>query len=137
MAMDEIPYRYSFCKASWGMSIELIATKVNKSTFNDKYIAINEMLWISKKLDWLSDRERYYLDVGCKIQEGGELTFRDKGELIFITNVEFNPADYQEEGLAMVVAGWIEMNMGLRSKSIEVSFDKESNKYVFESSFFK
>lgn len=44
----------------------------------------------------------------------------------------FNPCDFQEEGLTAAIIGWASKAFGFEQPIINVSFQKEKNRYHFE-----
>lgn len=51
--------------------------------------------------------------------------------LIKITDIDFNPCDYQPEGLFCAVIGWASQEFDFAVPNINVEFNKNSNYYSF------
>jgi len=50
---------------------------------------------------------------------------------IRVVDILFNPTDFQEEGLAYAMAGWMAQAFGIAFVPPPVEFDKERNLYNF------
>jgi hypothetical protein len=51
--------------------------------------------------------------------------------IIEVSEVTYTPTDYQPEGMAAAMIGWVSEEFGLESPIQSVHFDKVHNKYVF------
>ena len=133
-------YTYLVCKLSWWIHIKIIAEAVkysedehSKNTFKvcdklqvkfaDKPINSNEK-FCDDDMPYLIDGLRM---VSEKIVKGSE--FSDT--LIVVHSVQFNPCDFQEEGLTAAIAEWTAVYFGFEKPIFDVSFDKKNNRYIY------
>lgn len=54
-----------------------------------------------------------------------------KSVWIAVEEVAFNEADFQVEGLSVAMIRWAEQEFGLPACEVEVSFDRDMNRYSF------
>ena len=52
--------------------------------------------------------------------------------LIVIHSVQFEPTDFQEEGLTIAIMEWVAMRLNFQMPIINVDFDKVKNRYIFD-----
>ncbi len=131
MQADSYTYKYRVCFSSWGIAIDIEAKKAFRSDSLPSYNIINDYLYVEKSLSWLSDTERYFLSKSTDLIEGSISECLNSDHIVLIQNIEFNFTDYQEEGLAMALAGWFGSYFNVGIKDIEIKFNKELNKYIF------
>jgi hypothetical protein len=51
--------------------------------------------------------------------------------IIEVNEVTYTPTDYQPEGLAAAMIGWISEEFQLEPPTWNIRFDKEANRYIF------
>jgi hypothetical protein len=51
--------------------------------------------------------------------------------IVEVGEVDFALTDYQPEGMAAAMIGWVKEEFGLDSPIVSISFDKANNEYVF------
>ena len=133
-------YWYRFSKTTWGIFIGLTAEVVPHALYTGPAIEAAEGLWLAAVPPmWggtpMADRPelRYYLTVGLRlvadqmrgpIQKQGPLVVR-------VLTLEFAATDYQDEGLACAIAGWLAEEYYLDYSPPPVYYDPEQNRYQF------
>ena len=55
-----------------------------------------------------------------------------KDTLIIIDGLQFSLCDFQEEGLTAAIIEWASKAFGFSKPRINVDFQKENNRYVFD-----
>lgn len=124
-------FTYRVLKTTWGISIEINAERLPKDRISDSYQALSQYLYVDESLKWLSEDEKYFLLEGLNLASEPLVNFFGQEFVVLVSNIDFSYTDYQEEGLAMALAGWLNRFFALPLKEIEVKFSKDLNKYVF------
>lgn len=136
-----IKHSYYICKSSWWIYIEIIAEykdyRNEKATLNATKVA--DGIWLKFADVPLLENEIFcqddlpYLKKGLEIVKN-QIISNSKYEntLIIINSIWFNPCDFQEEGLTAAIIGWASKAFGFEQPIINVSFQKEKNRYHFE-----
>lgn len=124
---------YSVLKSSWRVYVELDADWRNFSEFVGSSTKISEKLFFSQKSNYINERELEFLKLGLRLAAKNiDELFKDKEPIVVITQkITFNICDYQEEGLACAILGWISQEFNINVPDVDVSFDKPNNRYVF------
>ncbi|MBU2709158.1 hypothetical protein KCM76_24395 [Zooshikella marina] len=84
-------------------------------------------------LIWISGEERFCLEraidlVGDKLKA----KIRDNKDLsIIILGIEFNPCDFQVEGLTWALVQWVSEVFEIDTNFTSVTFNKADNRYEF------
>ena len=128
-------YHYRVIKSSWGIAIDITADVLPLADSVYAAIEVRNGLWLSVDLgSALTQQEhqmlinRLYLlngDLDRIVQEHGPLVIR-------VYDVSFNPVDYQEEGLAYALAGWVAQRFTIPLTLQPVHFLKQENRYIFD-----
>lgn len=116
-----------------GIAIDISAewTAVDDSPIDS--IQIVDGVWFTCEDDRLNADERRNMIHGVKLvsQDIAKKKSAGKSILIKILKVEFNPTDYQIEGLVAASANWAAEAFGFPKPVIIGIYDKELRKYVF------
>ena len=128
-------YRYRLLKgASWGIAITLTGDSCSAQAVPPGAVPIDGRVWLDLRLGWQpgEDEIRFLRDglrlVARNIQQArpGELPI-----LVRLTGLEFNPCDYQPEGLAAAAAGWAAEEFGFAGVDIPAEFDRTRRRYIY------
>lgn len=127
--MSELIHKYRLFKTSYGIAIDL-------------YIEVYMVLDVHKALR-VTDEIYFLVDSKCNLNNN-EIDFLHKGLkfvsenidkqerlLINIKNVEYNPCDYQPEGLTLAIIEWASEYFKFKKPDMPVVFDFVSKKYKF------
>lgn len=135
-----IEHVYSIRKSSWWINIKIIAEIRNcpNAHFKDGLIKVAEGIWLRYANKPLIENEIFcdeylpYFLKGLKIvqTEIKRNSLYDEN-LIIINSVQFNPSDFQEEGLTAAIIEWASVAFGFQTPTINVDFDKRRNRYIF------
>jgi hypothetical protein len=96
---------------------------------------ITEALWLQVDVGWRpSDEEIEFLKLGLHLVAGDvEKACRGKAPiLVRLIGLDYNPTDYQPEGLTAAVAEWTAQACSFPKPEIPVAFDRARRRYVFD-----
>jgi len=137
--MDPYDYSYRIIKTSWGIAIDIAAEIIPINDYRnwDELNQCNKIingLWYSIKNNILSKEDEECLQKGLMmISKSIFQRFFSNNILIVFHKIEYNPCDYQKEGLVMATIQWAINALNLVPvNDISVSFNKEVNKYEFD-----
>lgn len=128
--MSKIEYR--FIKSSWGIAIDV----AGNHEFFENQPSIGKMImptiWLEIVPANLSERERKLIEKGFKAVSKKILSkiTDSKFILINISEISFNPCDYQAEGLFTAIIEWASKEFNFEKPKISIEFDKNQNKYL-------
>lgn len=136
-----IKHSYFICKSSWWIYIEIIAEykdyRNEKNTTNA--IKVADGIWLKFADVPLLENEIFCQDDLPYLKKGLEIVKNQiinnsiyENTLIIINSIQFNPCDFQEEGLTAAIIGWASEAFEFEQPIINVSFQKEKNRYHFE-----
>ena len=127
-------YRYRLLKgAAWGIAIDLRAESSSLAADPPPPAErVADGLYLQTDLGRpLTEEESSFLRLGVRLV-AGEIARRETAAiLIHIVGLEYNPCDYQPEGLAAAIAGWAAREFGFPEPEIPVAFDRVRNHYTF------
>jgi hypothetical protein len=128
--MSKIEYR--FIKSSWGIAIDIAG---NHECFENQPSVgkmIAPKIWLEIVDDKLNESERNWIEKGLKTVDEKILSkiTGSKSILIKISEVSFNPCDYQPEGLFAAIIEWTSKEFDFEKPKINIEFDKKQNKYL-------
>ncbi len=128
-------YIYRFSEgATWGIYIELTAEAVPLAEHGEDATHVTDGLWLAVRPAWLRSAEKLHcLAVGLRLVERQmQPVLQRQGPLVVrVVDVVIAPADYQDEGLACAIAGWLAEHYRLDYSPPPVRFDREQNRYQF------
>jgi len=126
-------FTYRIIKSSWGVHISLDAYWQPLSEFNDSSTKISEKLFFAQKSKFITEEEAEFLKLGLKLvaDKIDELFKNKEAIVVVVQEVLFNDCDYQQEGLACAIMGWISREFNLTEPTVDVSFDRANNQYIF------
>ena len=79
----------------------------------------------------LTEGELDFLRLGLRLV-AADVAERRAGPIqVRVVGLDYNPCDYQPEGLAAAVAEWAAREFGFPAPEIPVSFDRGRSRYVF------
>jgi hypothetical protein len=128
-------YRYRLLKgASWGIAITLEGdSTLDAPPLNDS-IPITDRVWFRLNVGWQpGEEEMRFVQLGLPLV-AHDIENARPGEaqiLIRLTGLEYNPCDYQPEGLAAATAEWAAQEFGFPKPDIPVTFDRARRRYVY------
>jgi hypothetical protein len=120
--------------SSWGIVITLEGEVVPGTGISPGAVKITDGIWLEIDVGWRLSEEQ----VG-RLQRGLLLVAPDiertagggRPILARLTGLQYNPTDYQPEGLVAAVAEWAAQACGFPSPPISATFDRARRRYVF------
>lgn len=107
-------HEYRLLKSTWGIAINIEA-HIDRWSRKNVLEVMPEVKLTTSEMEWLKKGKSY-----CPYCE------------VVISKIEYNPTDYQEEGLAAALIHIVHESFHLPIPNINVEFDKEKRRYVYE-----
>lgn len=131
-----ISYTYRLLKgASWGIVITLRGEILTETVLPSDALKIADGVWLQIDVGWRPSEEQLeFLKLGINLVTSDvEKTYRGRTPiLVRLTGLQYNPTDYQPEGLAAAVAEWTAQLCGFPKPEISVVFSRSKRRYVFD-----
>jgi hypothetical protein len=127
-------YTYRVLKSSWGVRITLVAKVVPDDGSIPDAIHLGYGVSLAQDIAdrRLSDADIEMLSSGLRsVAAGIAHVTAQKPVVVVLNDVQFVESDYQIEGLAAAIIGWATVQFGLDERDIEVTFNRETNRYDF------
>ena len=136
----ESTFRFNFRKTSWGMFInltaEFIPCDLTSLESSDKDILpVTERLWIHLQLGdmRLPEDEKPMLTLGAQIiLNASAASLPPTPGIIRISELLYPLTEYQPEGFAYTMAGWIAQEWDVPMPEISIRYEKAKNTYFFK-----
>jgi hypothetical protein len=128
-------YVYRVLKSAWGIRVSVTASSTVKPPVQGLNsaarggVAVNFAKMAVGLPDVLKDQVRKGL---AHIASDIVASCDGKDLLVTVEEVDFNEADFQAEGLSVAMIRWAEQEFKLPVHEVEVSFDREKNRYFFK-----
>ncbi len=126
--------KYRLLKSSWGISIDMTSSIEDKNN-----LPTNDLIKISDNIDLLveskfdNDIVRKLLRLGIlRVLENIEPKMPYENSVIVINDIQFPITDFQVEGIYGAMIQYLSNHFSFGSPEIRTSFDKTTNKYIFE-----
>jgi hypothetical protein len=129
-----LPHKYRLLgKASWGIAINLVAEYGPVPPGLTNVVAVSEDLRLALPHERLTDREVFFVTLGLRLVADAIRGSKPVSGplLIRVVELEYNPTDYQPEGLAGAIAEWAAEAFHFPKPAITAAYDKPSRRYVF------
>jgi hypothetical protein len=127
-------YVYKVLKGAWGIRISLTAEARRTERLEHDDVLVSPRIWISGQVAGrpLSNSEIDTLVRGLRflVDEIGQAVSYEP-LVIVIRDLRYVESDFQEEGLTAAIFGWAIAEFGLNPREIDVSFNKDANRYNF------
>jgi hypothetical protein len=118
-------------KASWGIAIDLQARAVLAEDPPHDLLRVSPRVWLDVSGVQLPDADIEQLVRGLTVMAPAiEKKNQDEYVIIQVGRVSYTPTDYQPEGMAAAMIGWVAEEFGLDSPVRDIYFDKNANRYV-------
>lgn len=137
-------YEYYICKTSWWIYIDIIAEVVDVDVWGLGHSAmkVTDGIWIKFAESPIMEGTAFnmsdlpFLVKGLQMVQDQILSASEyKNTLILIQSLQYNPCNFQEEGLIAAIIEWAARTFYFKVPTINVSFDKKKNKYIFDYEF--
>ena len=139
--MIEHTYSFRAYNSTWWVCVKIFAEYVDCNSVNlhSKTIKIADGLWMKfadkpmKKGELFYDGDLPHLKKGLEIVQKQIINSSIyENTLIIIHSLEIIPCDFQEEGLIAVMIEWAAKAFNFEPPKINVVFQKQNNRYVFD-----
>lgn len=127
-------YSFRVIQASWGLAVDISGYFVRYFDFGGEVAPIAEGIYLAVIPSHLNDGERDWLRQGVEMMSTvllRESSFREDTVLV-VSDVSFNPCDFQPEALACAVRGLVGELLCIDVPRVTVVFNKEKNRYDFD-----
>lgn len=137
--MTLFEHTYRVFESTWGIYIKIIAeyTSISNYHVQEDIIEVCEGLKLTFAKDQAMDEDTlgdidYFIEGLKRVSDQilGNSMYK-KDTLIIIHSIDIAPCDFQEEGLVVAIMEWASIAFGFEVPPIEVTFNKEINKYEF------
>ena len=136
----ESTFKFKFRKASWGIFVDLTAEFVPCDlTLLDSHdkdiLPVTENLWLHLKLGnlRLPEEEKPMLVLGAQIILNVSVNpIPTTPGIIKISELSYPLTEYQPEGFAYAIAGWIAQEWNVPMPEIYIRYEKAKNTYFFK-----
>jgi hypothetical protein len=127
-------YIYRFFQGTWGIYVDMTAKAVPLATFRGVAYEVERGLFISlAKWSGIILDDIPYLCIGLRlVADDMQPVIAQTGPIVIhVLHVDFTPTDYQSEGVAYAMAGWMQQKFQLPDVRPPVSFDHTKKCYIF------
>jgi hypothetical protein len=125
-------FPFRVIKWSWGIAIDILARALPGGPILPEDIPVGTRTWI-RILPPLSQEARDSLVAGLgRVSPLIEQAVPEGPIVIEIERVDYVPTDYQPEGVEAAIIGWATEEFTLPDPSVDITFDRASNRYIFE-----
>lgn len=127
-----LSHKYKVLKSTWGISIEIIGEITDHFSSNKECCQISRDFWC-KLPDHLNITEKEFIIKGLILLYDDIKRILDCPQIVInIHHVIYNVCDYQEDGLTAAIVDTVSKALGIDTVQINVVFDREINKYLFD-----
>jgi hypothetical protein len=127
-------YKYQLLKSSWGIVIFLEIDEILSPSANETDIRITDKILLRIGDTFRLDTETIAKWMGAGIKAlSAEIAERISNVNVCfdVKEIVFNYTDFQEEGLYCAVQEWLSKFYGIALTPVDVKYDREKNKYLF------
>jgi hypothetical protein len=125
-------FPFRIIKWSWGIAIDVLARALPGGPVLDQDIPVGSHIWV-RILPPLSQEARDSLVAGLtRVSPLIEEAVPEGPIVIEIERVDQVPIDYQPGGVEAAIIGWATEEFVLPDPSVDITFDRASNRYIFE-----
>ena len=134
----QIEYSYRVIKSTWGIAIDIKCSLdiVSRTNVPLKQFHHIQGCIFCQMPEILNDRECNYIKSGIEMMYKEIIDNCDVGKdeaiIIALTNIRYNPCDYQEEGLQAAIIMCLQEMFKNNTIKINTTFDYERKRYCFE-----
>jgi hypothetical protein len=128
-------YAYRFIRFSWGIAIDITAEALPVRDYTGAPVAVARDLWLAYDAPpRLSFEEHAYLASGLRMVAP---TLRRQTSValplvVRVVDLMLALTDYQPEGLAAALAGWVAQRFDAPAPTIMTTFDRGRNRYIYQ-----
>ena len=126
-------FTYKIIKSSWGIHISIEAVWQNLSEYDEVSTKVSDKLFFANE-SYLTKEQAYFLSLGLRLDAPEfDESFKDKEPVVIVVkSVLYNLCDYQDEGMACAIMGWISQEFDITAPLVNVTFNRTENRYEFQ-----
>jgi hypothetical protein len=118
--------------STWGIAIDLQARALFVKESPTGLLSVSPRVWLDVSRIQLPEEDVDQLVRGLRVMASAiENRTHGKCVIIEVGQVAYTPTDYQPEGMALAMIGWVSEEFDLDSPVTDIYFDRDANKYVF------
>jgi len=125
---------YRMIKSQWGIAIDIAGEVTSFDQYQNKDLCekISDYIWL-RFLISLDCEEQKFIRYGLfRVAESiNQVSPYENDTLIIFHSINYNPSDYQQEGLTAAVYKWVTDVFKIAMPEYSVSFSRSHNKYEF------
>lgn len=120
-------------KGSWGIAIDLVAHAQRLASPPADALPAGDRTWLDVSDVALGRQDVEQLVLGLSRVSAMIAEHEPRTHVVIrIDDVRYTPTDYQPEGMAAAIIGWATEEFELPQPDLEVRFDRDENRYVFQ-----
>jgi hypothetical protein len=130
---DMSEFIYRVIKSSWGVYAEIDCTWRVRPVVEESIIQVSEKLYLEVK-QYASELEIENFRLGMSLMSSVMDAKLESEEpiVVVVERILRVQTDYQEEGLACAMMGWLSREFDVPKPDVAVTFDKNVRKYIFD-----
>jgi hypothetical protein len=126
-------FKYRVLKSSWGIAIDVTA-RFDFSASPENADSISDGIHLVIDDQTLPNEYFELVETGVNLMSDRIKECDVEFPLcVRITELKFNPCDFQPCGIPWAVAGWITSELEISPPAVSIEFDKTANCYVYDS----
>jgi hypothetical protein len=119
-------------RSSWGIAVDLTARGQTGPDRPVEAIRVGSKTWLNlSALTLPLDDTNHLVWAARRVADQVEAARPMADVTIEVHDVKYPLTDYQPEGVAAALIGWVVEEFDLEHPPIEITFDAEANRYVF------
>lgn len=126
-------HKFQLLKSSWGIVIFLDVTDLSSLTHNEEREKVTDTIYLSLKEKNVQKEKLIYWFSRAIADVEEEIKKAIANEFLYleVNAVQFNYADFQDEGLYYAMQEWLSKRYGFERPPYDAFFDAKQNRYVF------
>lgn len=128
-------YKSAVSKKGHGVAIYIDVVEIRNPVVidTDKSVMNNIFVRVDTPIYFLSedDIDRYIIKAIKELSSSICNKINESAVCFHIKSVDTNPIHFQEEALYYVMRGWLGQNYGLELPSMNIEFDEDKGKFLF------
>jgi hypothetical protein len=126
-------YKYSILKSSWGIVVIIDIVEIIDPSLQDNDIQISHEVYLRISPDVKTPQSYInYLSAGLRYLTPQIISKIGNRTVCFdVKSLDFANADFQEEALYCAIQGWVGKYYGISIPEVDVYYDEQKNKYVY------
>lgn len=127
-------YKYILLKSSWGIVIFLDIEEILNPVIRESDVQVSDRIFFRISDTKKNQKQTIETWIRAGFNSLSNEIYKQIGNKCVcydIKSLDFNYVDFQEEGLYCAIREWISKYYDIHISPIEVTFNRETNKYIF------